>query len=291
MARVQPTSPLSSKANVSHSLDRRTAKPEQPTASYWQYKESNPMTVANAVNLDLEVVNKQWSEATGTELVTWAARTFGDRLVMSSSFGIQSAVMLHLVTRVVPDIPVIWVDTGYLFPETYRYTEELTQRLDLNLKVYQSPLSPARMEALYGKLWESDDLDALNLYDQIRKVEPMQRALEELGASAWLAGLRQGQTEHRQQLPRIGEQGGIYKVLPILRWTSKDIYYYLKENDLPEHPLFDEGYTSVGDWHSSRPLTLEDTNERDTRFHGLKQECGIHLSTVGAAQSLDSSTL
>jgi phosphoadenosine phosphosulfate reductase len=200
--------------------------------------------------------------------------------------------MLHLVTSIVPDIPVIWIDTGYLPPETYRFAEELTERLRLNLKVYQSPMSPARMEALHGKLWERQDLESLNLYDKIRKVEPMQRALEELNATAWLAGLRKTQTEHRQSLQFVNLQGKIYKILPILRWSAKQVYEYLTVHDLPYHPFFDLGYTTVGDWHSSRPLMMDDEHERDTRFHGLKQECGIHLpQTVGEAESLDSSFL
>jgi phosphoadenosine phosphosulfate reductase len=242
--------------------------------------------------LDLEAANRQFDNEKATELVKWAADTFGDGLIMSTSFGIQAAVMLHLVTRVVPNIPVIWIDTGYLPAETYRFAEQLTQKLELNLKVYQSPLSPARMEALHGRLWEQNDVDALNRYDYIRKVEPMQRALEELGATAWLAGLRSDQTNHRQTLNRISKQGEIYKIYPILYWNSRDIYQYLTAHDLPYHPYFDLGYVTVGDWHSSRPLSAEDEHERDTRFGGLKQECGLHLpQTPGEAQSLDSSYL
>ncbi len=242
--------------------------------------------------LDLEAVNRQLADAKAPQIVEWTAETFGDGLVMSTSFGIQAAVMLHMVTYVVPDIPVIWVDTGYLPPETYRFAEELTERLKLNLKVYQSSMSPARMEALYGRLWAEDNVEALNSYDQLRKVEPMQQALRELKATAWLAGLRRNQTNHRQTLQLVNDQGEQYKVLPILEWNSKDIYEYLTAHDLPYHPFFDLGYVSVGDWHSSRPLTADDQNERDTRFHGLKQECGLHLPlTPGQAESLDSSTL
>jgi phosphoadenosine phosphosulfate reductase len=210
-------------------------------------------------------------------VVAWAAATFGSGLVMSTSFGIQAAVMLHLVTQGIPDIPVIWVDTGYLPEETYRFADDLTRRLQLNLKVYQSPLSPARMEALYGKLWAENNVEALNRYDQIRKVEPMQRALRELKATAWLAGLRANQTDYRKTLEVVGQQDGIHKILPILSWTAKDIYDYLQAHNLPYHPLFDQGYVTVGDWHASRPLMSSDTGDRDTRFRGLKQECGLHL--------------
>lgn len=248
--------------------------------------------LTETIDLDLEAINEKLNQAAAEEIVAWAGQTFGEGLAMSTSFGIQAAVMLHLVTKIVPDIPVIWVDTGYLPPETYRFADELTKRLSLNLKVYQSNISPARMEAIYGKLWAQDDLEAFNLYDKIRKVEPMQRALRELKVTAWLAGLRSDQTDHRKTLRFIGRQGSQYKVLPILRWNSKQIYEYLTAYDLPYHPFFDQGYVTVGDWHSSRPLTADDQNERDTRFNGLKQECGLHIpSTPGEAKSLDSSTL
>jgi phosphoadenosine phosphosulfate reductase len=245
-----------------------------------------------SLDLDLKAINHQLSSLETSGIVAWAHETFGDGLVMSTSFGIQSAVMLHLVTQVYPNIPVIWVDTGYLPAKTYVFAEELSTRLKLNLHVYQSPISPARMEAIYGRLWAQKDIDSLNLYDQIRKVEPMQRALRDLGATAWLAGLRADQTAHRKTLDFIGKQGDLYKILPILNWNSRDIYYYLQTYDLPYHPLFDEGYVSVGDWHSSRPVTADDGDERDTRFHGMKQECGLHLpQTPGEAESLDSSSL
>jgi phosphoadenosine phosphosulfate reductase len=248
--------------------------------------------ILERLDLNLETINQQLETKTAFEIIEWSDQTFGEGLVMSTSFGIQAAVMLHLVTRIVPDIPIIWVDTGYLPTETYRFADDLTKRLNLNLKVYQSPLTPARMEALYGRLWAEDDVESLNLYDKLRKVEPMQRALQELKATAWLSGLRRDQTEHRKQLNKVGRQGAQYKILPILDWTSKQIYEYLTANDLPYHPYFDQGYVTVGDWHSSRPLMADDTNERDTRFRGLKQECGLHLPlTQEESQSLDSSSL
>ena len=241
---------------------------------------------------DLETANWQLTNTDATHVVKWAAEMFEDGLVMSTSFGIQAAVMLHLVTRVVPDIPVIWIDTGYLMPETYTFAEQLTELLKLNLKVYQSPISPARMEAVQGKLWLQNDIEALNRYDQLRKVEPMQRALRELKATASLAGLRSAQTDHRKTLRPINQDSNRYKILPILRWTTKDVYQYLQAHNLPFHPLYEQGYMTVGDWHSSRPMTALDENERDTRFRGIKQECGLHLpQTPAQAESLNSSSL
>ena len=127
--------------------------------------------------------------ASAEDRVRWAVDAYGEGLVMTTSFGIQAAVMLHLVTQVVPKIPIIFIDTGYLFPETYRFARDLTERLGLNLKKYVPAMTAAEQEALYGKQWELG-LDGLKRYNFINKVEPMDRAVKELGAKAWLAGLR-----------------------------------------------------------------------------------------------------
>jgi phosphoadenosine phosphosulfate reductase len=249
-------------------------------------------TLTQPQALDLPKLNTALESASALEIIEWAATTFGEGLVMSTSFGIQSAVMLHLVTRIVPNIPVIWVDTGYLPPATYRFAEQLINDLSLNIQVYQSDISPARMEAIQGRLWQQDDVEAFNRYDQMRKVEPMQRALRDLGATAWFAGLRAEQTNHRKTLSVLERQGFPYKVLPILNWTAEDVHRYLEEHNLPYHPLKEKGYATVGDWHSSRPMTEQDEHERQTRFQGMKQECGLHLpATISEEKSLDSSSL
>lgn len=206
--------------------------------------------------------------------VRWAVETFGDQLVLSTSFGIQSAVMLHLVTQVAPEIPVVFVDTGYLFPETYRFADELTKRLNLNLKVYSPAMTAARQEALFGKEWENG-VEGLGRYNLINKVEPMDRAVRELGAVAWLAGLRRTQSSTREALPVVQRQNRITKVHPIIDWDNRMVHRYLTANDLPYHPLWENGYVSVGDWHSSAPLAPGMTEE-ETRFGGLKRECGLH---------------
>ena len=206
----------------------------------------------------------------------WAVDTFGDRLVMTTSFGIQSAVMLHLVTRITPEIPVVFIDTGYLFPETYRFAQELTERLKLNLKTYNPAMSAARMEALHGKLWEAEaKSEALARYKLVTKQEPGDRAVRELRAQAWLAGLRRTQSSTRGLLPVVQKQNKITKVHPILDWDNRTIHHYLTEHKLPYNPLFEQGYVSVGDWHSTKKLE-PGMSEEDTRGGAAKRECGLH---------------
>jgi phosphoadenosine phosphosulfate reductase len=182
--------------------------------------------------------------------------------------------MLHLATRVAPEIPVVFIDTGYLFPETYRFADELTKRLKLNLRTYTPRRTPAQQEALDGKRWEAG-LEGLKAYNFENKVEPMDRAVRELGASAWLAGLRRSQSSTREALQFVQVQNKITKIHPILDWDNRTVHRYLTEHGLPYHPLWEQGYVSVGDWHSSAPLQPGQTEEQ-TRFGGLKRECGLH---------------
>lgn len=211
---------------------------------------------------------------TAQERVRWALERLPGNHVLSSSFGAQAAVSLHLLTRAAPGIPVILVDTGYLFPETYRYVDELRERLDLHLKVYRSELSPAWQEARSGRLWEQG-LAGLEAYNRINKVEPMRRALRELRAGTWFAGLRRGQADTRANIPFLEITGGRWKVHPIADWTDRDVGRYLRKFDLPYHPLWAKGYVSIGDRHSTRPLH-EAGHANRTRFNGLKRECGLH---------------
>lgn len=204
----------------------------------------------------------------------WAVETFGGRLVLTTSFGAQAAVMLHLVTRIVPDIPVVFIDTGYLFPETYRFARDLAQRLKLNLKKYRGEMSAAEQEALFGKLWEQGP-EALTRYNFLNKVEPMDRAVRDLGATAWLAGLRRDQASSRRELGVVQVQNRVTKIHPILDWSGRDVRRYLTKHDLPYHPLWEQGYVSIGDWHSTAPLAAGMTEE-ETRFNGMKRECGLH---------------
>jgi len=224
--------------------------------------------------LALASVNAQLEKSSAEARVSWTLENLPGAFVLSSSFGIQAAVSLHLITRQMPDIPVILTDTGYLFPETYRFIDELTDQLNLNLKVFRAETSAAWQEARYGKLWEQG-VEGIEQYNQINKVEPMNRALQTLGAQTWFAGLRRDQSGSRASLPVLGVQRGVFKVLPIIDWDNRQIHQYLQQHKLKYHPLWDEGYLSVGDTHTTRKWE-PGMAEEETRFFGLKRECGLH---------------
>ena len=200
----------------------------------------------------------------------------GDRLVVTTSFGIQAAVMLHLIHEHAPKIPVIFIDTGFLFPETYQYAEELTARFNLDLRIYQPTISAARLQAIYGNLWENGK-EGADRYGLITKVEPMNRALRETGADVWLSGLRRSQSNTRVDRPFVEQQKKTIKAYPILDWADAQVDLYFHQNGLPRHPLSEKGFVTMGDWHSTRPS--ENGSAEATRFDGEKFECGLHLDS------------
>jgi len=205
------------------------------------------------------------------------ADRFGDRLVASTSFGLQAAVMLDLLHRHAPKVPVIFVDTGYLFSATYRYAATLEEQLDLDIRIYQPQMTAARFEALHGKLWE-DGPDGLERYALGHKIEPMNRALGDLGAGAWMSGVRRSQSSSRAERPYAERQKRIIKLFPILDWNDQQVAGYLRERELPLHPLAGAGFLTMGDWHSTRPAAAGESAE-ETRFGGQKYECGLHLDS------------
>lgn len=216
---------------------------------------------------------------TAEERVAWALSTLPGEYILSSSFGAQSAVMLHLVTRQKPDIPVVLIDTGYLFPETYRFVDEMTEALGLNLAVFRPEHSPAWQEARFGKRWEQG-VAGLDAYNLDNKVKPMEKALDALDAGTWFSGLRRSQSATRARIPFVESSGDRWKVYPIADWTDRDVYDYLKRNELPYHPLWDKGYVSIGDVHTTRSLA-EVASLDETRFFGLRRECGLHEMEFG----------
>ncbi|MBK1717331.1 phosphoadenylyl-sulfate reductase [Thiocystis violacea] len=222
----------------------------------------------------LAAVNRRLENLPAEDRALWALEELPERHVLTSSFGAQSAVLLHMLTLLKPDIPVILIDTGYLFAETYRLIDELNDRLALNLQVYRPALSPAWQEARLGRLWEQG-AGGIDQYNWMNKVEPMERALSELEARAWFAGLRREQARSRADLPVLRVQDGRLKVHPIIDWREADVHRYLRRHDLPDHPLRHQGYVSIGDIHTTARL-LPGMLEEETRFFGLKRECGLH---------------
>ena len=236
------------------------------------------------ITMDPEVPPETLSETLSEELKNLNAgkrlellyERLGSSLVASTSFGLQAAVMLKLLHDHAPKVPVIFIDTGFLFPETYRYAEELMEKFPLDYRIYHPTVSAARMQAIHGDLWEQGR-EGAEKYGLLTKIEPMNRALREIGGDVWLSGLRRAQSETRQDRPFVEQQKKTIKAYPILDWADAQGEVFYHQNDLPRHPLAEQGYVTMGDWHSTRPST--DGTANGTRFNGDKYECGLHLDS------------
>ena len=228
---------------------------------------------------NLKKYNQQLLDMTAQEILIWGYEKFGNQFAITTSFGIQSSVLLNILSQsgLQKKIKIFWIDTGYLPQETYHYAQKLINDLSLEIEVLQSELSPARMEALYGKLWETNKASDLDKYHELRKIKPLENALEKYNIQCWASGIRSSQTEDRNKMNFLDLIRQRLSLRPLLNWTNKDIFYYMEENNLPAHPLFSKGYSTVGDWHSSSQDGI-DIKGRSTRFGGIKQECGIHIN-------------
>ena len=200
------------------------------------------------------------------DVVRWAADQFGvDALVVTASF--EDAVLVHVAATAVPEIEITLLDTQYLFAETRWLVDELSTRLDLNLRV----IHPAT-GIVPDNLWQSDVEGCCH----VRKVEPLSRALA--GKQAWLTGVRRSDGPTRSKAPiaayDIGR--GLVKVNPLAAWTDDDMALYLQLHELPSHPLADKGYVSIGCWPCTRPVAPGE-DKRAGRWSGqAKTECGLH---------------
>ena len=163
----------------------------------------------------------------------WAVEQ-GEATMVSTSFGPNSAALLHLVSQVAPDLPVIWVDSGYNMRDTYVVAEEIIDRLNLNMKIYVPGVTSERLNILMGGIPTLDEPEKHTEFTRIVKLEPFERGLAELNPKLWISGIRQTDTDFRRSLDVLSyDNRGILKVAPIFRWTEDDIAAYMAEHDLP----------------------------------------------------------
>lgn len=207
------------------------------------------------------------------EIVRWAIGCAGGRAVVSTNFRPYEAVMLHLVTRVQPDIPVLWVDHGYNRAATYRHAEELKGRLTLNLRPYLPRLTAAHRDAIHGPIPSTEDEAGLKRFSALMKLEPFQRGMKELAPTVWLTALRKVQNPNRAGLDivTIDENFGALKVSPLFHQTDADLEAYLVRHSLPN------------EWDYFDPAKADE-----------KRECGLHVAwgarAAGASKMGDGSS-
>ena len=198
----------------------------------------------------------------------------GGEACITCSFQANGVVLLDMLRKVKPDIPVLFIDTGYHFPETYAYRDRMVKAWNLNLINVTPELTVADQEAKYGKLYN----DAPDYCCEMRKVEPLARALE--AYDIWFTGLRRGDSPTRATIPQVNKHTQpsgktLLKVNPLVYWTTKEVQAYMAVNEIEHLPLYDQGYTSIGCQPCTK-LPVDPSNPRSGRWAGQKLECGIH---------------
>jgi phosphoadenosine phosphosulfate reductase len=203
---------------------------------------------------------------------------FAGKIAMVSSFGAESASLLHLAASVDPNVPVIFIDTDKHFAQTLDYQQELSAFLGLkNVQIVKPEPTEERIEDPKGDLWKSNP----DVCCTLRKVRPNERALA--GFDAWISGRKRHHGSVRAHLPVVEHDGIHFKVNPLVAWGPKEINAYVAQHKLPPHPLVAEGYPSIGCWPCTSPADGE--NARAGRWAGSgKTECGIHRPVPGKRQ-------
>jgi len=229
------------------------------------------MTASAARTNDVVRINEWLEGAHPSEALRWVVENVTPgRLIVASSFGATGMVNIHLLSEIAPEVPLVFVDTLYHFPETLEHAERVKEHYGLDVRVYRPAESQAEFEEKYGeRLWERD----LDEFHRLTRVEPMKRALE--GVEGWITGRRRDQSDSRTALAHV-EIGDRIKVNPVASWSADEVWAFLRANGVPYNPLHDMGYLSLGDQPLTTPVS-EEEHERAGRWRGSERlECGIH---------------
>ena len=210
------------------------------------------------LSIDLKEANNELEGASAEEILQWGAAISGGKMMISTNFRPYEAVLLHLATRVQPDLPVLWVDHGYNTPHTYRCAEKTIAALNLNVHLYIPKRTAAHRDALLGGIPSIDDEAAHQAFTEEVKLEPFRRGMAAIKPKVWLTALRRVQNPHRETMDIVGRTAdGIIKLCPILSWTDEDMQAYTDTHSLPN-----------------------EFNYHDPTKVLEKRECGLHLDSA-----------
>lgn len=220
----------------------------------------------------IKKLSEEFETKTPQEIIEWAVNRFAPDIALSSSFQTQSTPLLYMATRILPDIHIFFIDTGYHFWETQEFRERIAHKWSLNIiDLYRSH----SWDSFARQHTRTLPVEDPNLCCYIHKVQPMQNALQ--GYKAWISGIRRDQTSVRTHAQFLElQEDGLLKINPLLNWTKADVKNYMEENNLPKHPLYEKGYRSVGCAPCTIAIGVND-DERAGRWAGrAKIECGLH---------------
>jgi len=225
------------------------------------------------MNIDPHKLNRLFEKESAFTILSWAWETFPESIFATSSFQSQSIPLLHIISQTAPALPILFLDTGYHFPETLTFLEQVRNEFNLNVKSIRPKNDGKYGSYLKGELYRTDpDICCFN-----NKVKPLQE--EKQNFRAWIAGIRKDQTSSRKRTPVVSlDDDGLYKICPMANWSRRDIWDYIYQYKLPTHPLLDQGYLSIGCAPCTRPISFGD-DERLGRWPDQeKNECGLHFT-------------
>lgn len=227
---------------------------------------------STGIALDPEAIADELEPLGAEEVIAWTIENFHPSLLFACSFQKTSSVIAHMATRINPDVRFFYVDTDLLFPETYETRDRFSERFGIEFERFGG-LTLEQQAAEYGdELWKSNP----DLCCNLRKVEPMRRALESV--DCWVSGIRRADSSTRANAPKFAKDKrfGVWKVNPLADWSEREVWTYIREHDLPYNPLHDQGYPSIGCMPcTSKVKPGEDA--RAGRWAGTtKVECGIN---------------
>lgn len=236
--------------------------------------------VARPTTHIIRQLQDQFEDASPQEILRWSAETYGNQLAVVTSFQITGIVTLHMLHDIAPRTPVLTLDTGLLFPETYDLIDTLEQQLDLNLHRIRPRQTVKQQARDYGdRLWERNPDRCCH----IRKTVPLRDALQ--GYSAWITGLRRDQSEGRSSTPIIStdKRTGLLKIAPFANWTEEMLWTYVHAYELPYNSLHEVGYPSIGCWSCTKAVAEGEDVRAGRWSNQTKSECGIHVELVSEA--------
>lgn len=221
----------------------------------------------------VEALAVELEDRSPQEIVARSLQEFGNRITLATGFGAEGMALIDMSVKARPDADVFFLDTGFLFPETYDLRRRVEERYGIEIREVKPELSPRTQERAYGPaLWSRDP----DLCCRLRKLEPLKEALH--GYDAWMTAIRRDQTAGRAHARAVewDYRWHLVKVNPLVRWSSRDVWRYIYKEKVPYNPLHDQGYPSIGCTHCTRPVTASE-GERAGRWSGhAKTECGLH---------------
>ena len=227
---------------------------------------------------EMDQLNKaaaRLERASPQEALKWAFDEYENSLTIATGFGVEGAALIDMAAKINPNPDIFFIDTGFLFPETYQLRRRIEDRYGIEIRAIKPSLTPEAQENIYGPaLWTRDP----DLCCRMRKLDPLKEALDE--RRAWVTAIRRDQTADRANAKVVewDRRWQLVKINPLVRWGKRDVWNYVVKNDVPYNPLHDQGYPSIGCTHCTRAVGRGE-DERAGRWSGFaKTECGLHAA-------------